>query len=179
MGKDISAFGFLLLMIIAMAFFAACGGEITSGDHFGYTDVPFEAQIEGEADGLFFCADVKSLFCGDDGKKHIILSFSSPHSLQGIVVDIANKKVSAKMDNTDIKDWQADEIPMYIDALCNRQSVQSIKKISDTEYTLSAYDKNCNFEYIFDAEKNIPLKISGNNDSHSFSVNITDFKKLN
>ncbi len=178
MNTDVSAFSFLLLMAILIALFSSCSGTAIPQDHFEYTDIPFDARIEGNVDGLSFCADIKSTFIGEERTHYIDMRFISPESLSGMIVTVRDGKVSARLGGISVEDLEDRDLPMYIRALCHHHTASVIHKNKDGSYTVTVCDKNCNFEYVFDRERLIPTKISGKSETGTFSLAVLNFTAI-
>ena len=178
MKSNIATLGFFLLVLFAYIFCSgSCSGVSLIADPFEYTKQDFDAEIQGNIDGIDIKALLQSRPSAVGGEVSICLKFSSSESLRGLTLTrFLDGREEArlgelKVDNSNLKGL-IEPFEVYFGSF----TVSSQRCGDNGEIYVSVCDENCDLEYVFAPETEFPCKVSGTYNGRNVDLSVTDFK---
>ena len=161
----------IICVIIALLVLSGCG-KIDS-EVLSYAERPFRASVQGQMNGLDFCADVEVSAPNESGERNIRIRFMSPESLRGIVVTHDGKRLGVEADGVSIHDSAAQGWLIAAQLLIPRGQVVSIKSSEDNPRTATVV-LDSKQTIIIDVNTGAPLEAAA--DGASAHIWVTRFE---
>ncbi len=162
MKSDISAIAFILLFLIFFTVFANSCSAAGISDPFSYSTDDFDAEISGVVDSRRIEANLQYRAGADSSGERLIIRFSSPESLSGLVATIDSGKTSYKLGDTVYEGRGAEGALLPFLSVLGRGEISSSKINERGEHCVTVKTDTGELLYIFGEGNRLPCRIVGN-----------------
>lgn len=178
MKSNIATLGFFLLVLFAYIFCSgSCSGVSLIADPFEYTKQDFDAEIQGNIDGIDIKALLQSRPSAVGGEVSICLKFSSSESLRGLTLTrFLDGREEARLGELKVDNSNLKGLIEPFEVYFGNFTVSSQRCGDNGDIYVSVCDENCDLEYVFAPETEFPCKVSGTYNGRDVDLSVTDFK---
>ena len=174
MKSSMQTIGFLLFSFF---FFTFCLGSCKSEaaiDRSGYTQRSFDARIVGELDGERIEGILHNRPDAEPGKVDVLFCFEAPLSVKGVTVCRDSEgNISASLGEMTLSDHFFEPLSDIFLPVVDMGEISSVTGNGDGSVTVRICDENCNLEYIFPPDGDLPDRIRGTFRGRSIDIGIS------
>ncbi|MGM9643963.1 MAG: hypothetical protein ACI3X1_02645 [Eubacteriales bacterium] len=178
MKSNIATLGFLLLVLFAYIFCSgSCSGVSPVADPFKYANRDFNAEIQGNIDGVDIKALLQSRPSAVGGEASICLRYTSPESLEGLTLTrFHDGREEARLGELKVDNYNLKGLIEPFEVYFGNFTVSSQRCGDNGEIYVSICDENCDLKYVFAHGTEYPCKVSGTYKGRNIDLSVTDFK---
>lgn len=178
MKSNIATLGFLLLVLFAYIFCSgSCSGTSAISNPFGYSNRDFNAEIQGNIDGVEIKALLQNRPSAVGEEASICLRYTAPESLEGLTLTrFCDGREEARLDELKVDNYNLKGLIEPFEVYLGSFTVSSQRRGDSGEILVSVCDENCDLKYVFAPETEYPCKVSGTFMGRHIDFSVTYFE---
>ena len=173
MKSSMQTIGFLLFSLF---FFTFCLGSCKSEaaiDRSGYTQKNFDAKIVGELDGERIEGILHNRTDAESGNIGALFCFEAPLSVKGMTVyRDCTGSITTRLGDLTLSDELFEPLSDIFLPIVDMGEISFVTGNGDGSVTVRICDENCDLEYIFPPDGDIPGRIWGTFNGRSIDIDI-------